>query len=116
MLEYPLDHGKIGGFVHGPTQAGVVISRLEITLAELPGIPQVGSHVLTVGRLHRLAPGLGKRSHREHFDIQAIGESGRRDIAQVVDAFGPEASNRLVHQRRIDQGAITGDAYHHVGG
>ena len=71
--------------------------------------------MLALGRLGRLPGSLFKCTVGKHLGIQPVRIGGRQNVAEIVHALRFISGNDLIDQIRVDQGAITGNAYDRIG-
>ena len=71
--------------------------------------------MLPLVRFAGLAPGSIKGSDGENLCIESTRIGAGKDIARVVRLLVLENNDRLIDQRRVNQGTIRSDAHHSVG-
>ena len=114
MLEDTPDDIQIRGLIHCPAQPRQIPGMLHAIRGESTRFAQIGRHVFMVKRLVGLPGAALERSDAEHFDIQPVGVSRRRDITEIVRACCAITAHRLVDQNRINQRTITGNPDYRV--
>ncbi len=114
VFEYCLHHLEIGRLIHRPALGGQIDGVSQRERSKSPGLPNVRCHVLALRRARRLSPRTFESIEGKHLNIQSIGISRRIAVAGIVDTGRLECRNRTIHELRVDQRAIAGNAHHDV--
>ena len=71
--------------------------------------------MLPLARLTRLLPGRLERAIAEHFRVEPVGISRRRNVRRIVRGGRRELRDNRVDELRVDERAIAGDTHDDIG-
>ena len=115
VLEDLFNDGEVSGFIHRPAHGREVLAVLHGGGIEPPGFAKVGRDMLPVKGFAGFPTGLFQRFEGADFDVQSVRVGGRVGVAEVIHARCLESANDFIHEPRVHQRAVAGDAHHHIG-